>query len=108
MSPARRLIAEADRIGVSFLIIGSDRIKAVPQPGRILSPEFVERARAAKAEIIAELRQSEADRRNTSAITSGTTGRWCLCGELAPYAWPSVGGRQVWRCLRCMPVDGEG
>jgi hypothetical protein len=34
--------------------------------------------------------QAEADRQNEKAVRERSTDRWCACGRLASYAWPSA------------------
>lgn len=50
--------------------------------------------------------QREADRRNATAMRAHSTDRWCACGQLATFAWPTGRGRENWRCLECAPVTG--
>jgi hypothetical protein len=52
-------------------------------------------------------RQREADGRNTEAVRTGLTDRWCACGSRATFAWPGGRRREIWRCLDCGPVRGE-
>lgn len=118
MSAARQLIADAHREGASFRLIG-DRLRLVPDTGRDLSPGLVERAKALRAEVIAALAPPAAAdptippdhennaRKNREAQRAGLTDRWCDCGAFASLAWPSVGGRDYWRCLECGPVSGR-
>ena len=47
-------------------------------------------------------------RRNRDALSAGLTDRWCDCGAFASLAWPTVGGRDHWRCLECGPAMGRG
>lgn len=51
--------------------------------------------------------QREADRRNADTVRAHSTDRWCACGQLATFARPTGPGRENWRCLECVPMQGS-
>lgn len=120
MSAARQLIADAHRQGASFRLIG-DRLRLVPDAGRNLSPDLIERAKALRSDVLAILSPDDrvanlaerseqvanfTTRKNRDAQRAGLTDRWCACGSLAPFAWPIGNQREVWRCLDCARTEG--
>lgn len=63
MSAARRLIADAARVGAAFKLDGA-RLRLVPSPGCALPADLVERAKAARADLVALLSAPTADPAN--------------------------------------------
>ncbi|MGD9542408.1 hypothetical protein [Methylocystis sp.] len=114
---AARLLKEARAAGLSLRISPAGKLACLGPAETVerLKPALAER----RDELIAELRsevaaaysparlQREADRRNAAAGLNHSTDRFCRCGHLAMFAWPGHDGRDVWRCVECLPTRGR-
>jgi hypothetical protein len=111
---AARLLKEARARGAEVYLKG-DHAAFTGQ----LPDQLVTAMRAAKTEIVAELKreaaakpaydpdrlQREANQRNAQAARDGLTDRWCACGWPATFACRQ-GNREAWKCRECGPTGG--
>ncbi|PWB83997.1 MAG: hypothetical protein C3F11_03660 [Methylocystaceae bacterium] len=116
MSAARKLIEAVAERGGRLYVAETGKVKV--EASAPLPADLVETLRAHRDELARELAppaptfdlerlQREADRKNIEATGKGSTDRWCSCGRLATFAYPSARGRNVWRCIECTPTEGK-
>ena len=58
-------------------------------------------------DLLSNVGQHDADKRNIKAKREGSTFRYCRCGDYAECAWSIEGRRELWRCFRCLAPSGS-